>query len=143
PSVGAPGGRALPKPVLAVSEIARLGRCQLLWLRNDPEIRLRRLPALWITLLRLLVRHWACDDDVLARQPVYWRSHLVLRSELERVDHSQHFVEVAAGGHRIDKDELDLLIWTDDVNVAHSSVIGGLTRFGVACGIGWKHPVQF
>ena len=51
-------------------------------LRDDSKIRLGRLPALRITLLRLLVRDGTCNDDVFSRQPVDWRSHLVLGGQL-------------------------------------------------------------
>src|SRR5215217_5217969 len=34
----------------------------------------------------------------------------VLRRQLQRVDHSQYLVEVAAGRHRVDEDELHLLV---------------------------------
>src|SRR5258705_6723361 len=38
---------------------------------------------------------------------------LLVRGQLQRVDHSQHLVEVAPGGHRVDQDELDLLVRAD------------------------------
>ena len=56
---------------------------RLLRLRNDPKIRLWRFPALWITPLRLLVGDRARDDHVLSWLPVDWRSHLVLRGQLQ------------------------------------------------------------
>ena len=45
--------------------------------------------------------------------------------------------------HWIDKYQLDLLIWSDDVNITHSRVIGGFARFGVSLSIGRQHPVEF
>src|SRR5262245_54546432 len=67
-------------------------------LRYDADIGLGRLPALRVLLLGVLVRHRAGDDHVLAVLPVHRRRHLVLGGELQRVDHPEHLVEVAAGG---------------------------------------------
>src|SRR5437899_5653508 len=114
---------------------------KLLRLRDDPNVRLRRLPALRITPLRLLVGDRTGDNHFFAWFPVNWGSHLVLRGQLQRVNHSQHLIKVAAACHRRGKHELDFLIWPDDVNVAHGGVIARLARFGIACGIGWEHPV--
>src|ERR1044071_536732 len=55
---------------------------QLLRLRDDSKIWLRCLPAVWISLLRLIIRDRAGDYDVVSWQPVNRRSHLVLRREL-------------------------------------------------------------
>src|SRR5262245_52915150 len=41
---------------------------QLLWLRDDSKIRLRRFPALGVPFLRFFVRHGARHDNVLSRQ---------------------------------------------------------------------------
>src|SRR5467141_3481458 len=70
-------------------------------LRYDAQIRLRRFPALGILFLGVVVAHRASDDYVLAMLPVHWRCHLVFGRELQRVNHAQHLVEVATGGHRI------------------------------------------
>src|SRR4030095_4340037 len=109
-------------------------RC-LLRLRYDPHIWLWRLPALRITPLRLLVGYRTRNDHVLARLPVDWRSHLMLGSQLQRVDYPQHFVEVTARRHRIDKNQLDLLVRADDVNIAHGCIIGWVSRPGNALGV--------
>src|SRR6266481_7736492 len=93
-------------------------------LRHDANIGLRRLPALRILLLGLVVADRTRDDHVLAVLPIHRRRHLVLGGELQRVDDAQHLVEVAAGGHRINEDELDLLVRADDEHVAHSLVVG-------------------
>ena len=50
---------------------------------------------------------------------------LCLRRQLERVDHAQHLVEVAAGRHRINEDQLDRLVRRDHENVADRLVVGG------------------
>ena len=39
-------------------------------------------------------------------------------------DHAQHFIEIAPGGHRIDQNELDLLVRADDEHVAHRLIVG-------------------
>ena len=79
-----------------------------LW--HDSDVGLRRLPALRILLLGVLIGHRAGDDHVLAMLPVHRSRDLVLGGELERVDHAQHLVEIAASGHRINEDQLDLLV---------------------------------
>ena len=48
---------------------------------------------------------------------------LVLRGQLERVDHAQDLVEVPAGRHRVDEDELDLLVRADHEDVADGLVV--------------------
>ena len=75
-------------------------------------------------LLRLVVGDRAGDDHVLALLPVHRRRHLVLRGQLQRVDHAQHLVEVAARRHRVDEDQLDLLVRADDEDVADRLVVG-------------------
>src|SRR4029077_6325764 len=115
----------------------------LLRLRDDSKIWLRRFPALRITPFRFLVGYRAGDDNVLGREPVYRRSHLVLRSQLQRVDHPQDLIEIPASCHWIDKDQLDLLVWSDDVNITHSPVIGRFARFGISLSIGRQHPIEF
>src|SRR5438552_8600587 len=94
-----------------------------LW--HDADIGLRRLPALWPQLLGVVVAHRACDDHVIAVLPVHRRRHLVLGRELQRVDDAQHLVEVAAGGHRVDQDQLALLVRPDHEHVVHGLVVGG------------------
>ena len=48
----------------------------------------------------------------------------MLGAELQRVDDAQHLVEVAADRHRIDQDQLDLLVRADDEDVADGLVVG-------------------
>ena len=48
----------------------------------------------------------------------------MLGGELQRVDDADHLVEVAAGGHRVDKDHLDLLVRSDHEHVSHRLVVG-------------------
>ena len=67
----------------------------------------------------------------------------MLRSQLQGVDHSQHFIEISARRHGINKDQLDLLVWSDDVNIPHRRVVGRLPRFGIALSISREHPIQF
>ena len=88
-------------------------------LRHDAQVRLGRVPAARVFLARVLVGHGAGDDDVLALPPVGRRRDLVLGRELQRIDDPQHLVEVAAGRHGIDHDQLDELVRPDDEDVAH------------------------
>jgi len=108
----------------------------LLRLRDDADIGLRRLPTLRITPLRFIVRDRTGDDHIFAWFPVDRRSDLVLRGQLQRVDHPQHFIEVPACCHRIDKEQLDLFVRADDVNVAYGCIIGRRAFFRVARDIG-------
>src|SRR5580693_5664886 len=85
-------------------------------LRDDSNIRLGRLPASGILLLRFFVRNIAADDDVVARLPVHWRRNFVLGRELNGIDDAQDLVEVAAGAHGIAELQLDLLVGTDHEN---------------------------
>src|SRR5262245_27430727 len=111
-------------------------------LRYDADIGLGRLPALRVLLLGVVVRHRAGDDYVLAVLPVYRRRHLVLGGKLQRVDHAQHLIKVAAGGHRIDQDELDLLVRADDEHVAYGLIVGGRAFRRIAGDGGREHAVE-
>src|SRR5215204_2402828 len=65
----------------------------------------------------------------------------MLCSHLQRVDYSQHLVKVAARGHRIDEDQLDLLVRPDDKHVPYSLVIGRGASLGSSLGAGWEHTL--
>src|ERR1700676_4515670 len=84
----------------------------------EPYVRAGLLPAIRVGLFGLVVGHRARDDDLLAPIPVDRRGDLVLRRELERIDHPQHLVEVAPCRHRINEDQLDLLVRPDHEHVA-------------------------
>src|ERR1700722_6887340 len=73
--------------------LALLLRC-----RHHTDVGLRRLPALRIELLRLVVGDGAGEDDVFALLPIGRRRHPVLGVELQRIDHAQHLVEIAPRG---------------------------------------------
>src|SRR5688572_12964583 len=87
------------KPVTATTSATRerkRGRRPLIWasfcyesagLWNDSDIRLRRLPAVWVRLLRFVVGDRAGDDHVVALLPVHRCRDLVLGGQLQRVDH--------------------------------------------------------
>src|SRR6185369_3902352 len=87
-------------------------------LGDDPDVRPGLLPRSE-EVPGLVVRDGARDDHVVALPPVDRRRDLVLRSQLQRVDDAEHLVEVAAGGHRVDEDQLDLLVGADDEHVAN------------------------
>src|SRR4051812_25165711 len=84
----------------------------LLRLRHDSDVRPRLLPFAE-DFLRLVVRHRPRDDHIAALLPLRRGRDAVLRRQLERVDHAQHLVEVAARRHRVDEDQLDLLVRAD------------------------------
>src|SRR5215204_6589939 len=92
-------------------------------LRHDPQVWPRRLPTLGVNALRLIIRDRAGDDHVLAVLPVHGRRNPVLGGELQGVDHPDDLVEVAARRHRINQDELDLLVGPDDEDVADGLVV--------------------
>jgi hypothetical protein len=62
--------------------------------------------------------------------------------ELQGVDHPQDLVEVAAGRHRVDEDELHLLVGADDEHVADGLVVGGRPVGRVTGDVGAEHPVE-
>src|SRR5450631_60554 len=129
------GDRAAPRDVR--EELP--GR--LLRLCRDAQVGLRRAIARE-DLLGLVVRDGPGDDHVLPQLPVHRRRHAVLRRQLEGVDHPQYLVEVATGRHRVDEDQLHLLVGTDHEHVAHRLVVRGRARCGVARGAGGEHPVE-
>src|SRR5271166_6974721 len=83
-------------------------------LRHDAQIRSRGLPAVGILLPGFFVGHRAGNDHVVALFPIHRRCDFVLRGELKRIEHAQNLVEVAASGHGIDEDQLDLFIGPHD-----------------------------
>src|SRR5262249_36759000 len=95
-----------PRRTLAYPQ-SRLRSARLL---GDADIGLGRAPAGWEKRLCVVVADRARNDDVLALLPVYRRRDLVLGGELQRIDHAQDLVEVAARGHGISEQELDLLV---------------------------------
>src|SRR5205085_250057 len=114
-------------------------RSSLLRLRHHPDVRLRLLPVAE-DLPRLVVRDRAGDDHVLALLPVHGRRDAVLGSQLQRVDHAQHLVEVAAGRHRVDENQLDLLVGPDHEDVTDRLVVGRRARSGIARHARGQHP---
>jgi len=110
-------------------------------LPDDTDVRLGRLPALGIPLPRLLIGDRSGDDHVLSLPPVRRRRDLVPGGQLQGVDHAQHLVEIAAGGHRIDQDQLDLLVRADHEHVSHRLVVRGGPGCRIARCAGWEHAV--
>ena len=66
----------------------------------------------------------------------------MLRRELDRVDHSQDLVEIAARGHRVAQHQLDLLVGADDEDRAHGLVGRGRAALGGAGLLGRQHIVE-
>ncbi len=63
--------------------------------------------------------------------------------QLDGIQHSQHFVEIAAGAHRIDQHQLNLLVRADDEHGAHGGVVGGSAAFAGIARVARQHVVQF
>src|SRR5450830_102587 len=87
----------------------------LVRLRCNAQIRTWRGVTLWILLLDdFFILDRQRDDDVVAVFPVTWCCDGVAVCQLQRIQHAQHFVEVAAGAHRVSDDEAHLLLRIDD-----------------------------
>src|SRR5262245_3871519 len=97
-----------PKAAYAIR--ATMTATPSLWMRHDADVGLRRLPALRIDRLRLVIADRARDDHVLALLPVGGRRDAVLCGELHGIDRAQDLREVAARGHWISERQLDLLV---------------------------------
>src|SRR5215475_2251409 len=120
-----PGGIQFRSPGRQLARAAKAGAGArwLLWLRHYADVRLGSRPAVRVGLPGFVVRDRTRDDDVLALLPIHRSRHLVLRRELQRVDDAQDLVEVAAGSHRVDENELDLLVRANHEHVPDGLVI--------------------
>src|SRR6266542_2084371 len=113
------------------------------WLRDDSDVRPRRLPAVRVRLLRLFVRHRSRNDDIVAVLPLGRRRNLVFRRQLQRVDDTKHLVEVAPGRHRVDEDQFDLLVGPDHKDIADRLIVRRGAPLARGFEVGREHPVQF
>ena len=104
-------GLRSPSPPIRLRVGERFGYTA--WARSTPAVRL----------LGLFVGHRARNDHIVALLPIHRRGDLVLRGQLQRVDHAQDLVEIAARRHRIDDEQFDLLVGADDEDVAHGLVV--------------------
>ena len=66
----------------------------------------------------------------------------MLGRQLQRVDHAEDLVEVAPGRHRVDEDQLDLLVRAYDEDVPHGLVVSCGAVLRLASDLGGKHPVE-
>ena len=89
--------------------------------------------------LCLVVRHRWHDDHVLAMLPIHRCCHLMVGGELAAVEQAQHFVEVAAGAHRIGEHGLDALVWADHEYRAHRGVVYRRAAFRAIAGVIREH----
>src|SRR5476649_1124381 len=91
-----------------------------IWLGCDAQVRSCRGKTLGILLLQhVRILHGQRNDDVVAVFPVAWRGHGVAVGQLQGVDYAQHFVEVAAGAHRIGQAQAHFFVRIDDEQRAH------------------------
>src|ERR1022692_1098961 len=111
-------------------------------LRHDAQIRLGRLPASRILLLRFVVRYRGQDDDLIALFPVHGCGNFVFGRELHRINDSKDFVEVAASAHGVTKLEFDLLVRTNDEHGAHRCIVRCGTAFGSVPALRWQHAIE-
>ena len=98
-----------------------------LWLGNDPQVRLGGLPAVGNFSFASSSETAGTMMHVVALLPVHRRRDLVFRGELHRIDDAQDLVEVPAGAHRIDEDQLDLLVRAD-TNTLRTVILSAAVR---------------
>src|SRR5690349_9006318 len=84
-----------PPPMMA-TRIRSIGR-----LSHVTQVRIHAPDPLREALLRIRIAHGGDHDHILALLPIGRCGHLVLRSELQAVDHAQHLLEVAARARRV------------------------------------------
>src|SRR5438309_1917384 len=130
PSYAFCGGPHFSQPAREKRGIRAGGTPALLWLRDDAQVRLGRLPAIGILLLRFFVRHRGQNDDFAALLPICRGGYFVLSRELNRIEDAQYLVEISAGAHGIAELKFDLLVRTNNEYRAHS----GIVRRGAALG---------
>ena len=109
---------------------------------DSAQIRLVRLEALRVALLRVLVGDRGRDDHLFAGHPVGRRRDRLLRAELDRVEHAQDLVEVAPGAHRVGHRHLDALVGADDEDRAHRLVGHRGAALVAARLLGRQHVVE-
>ena len=68
---------------------------------------------------------------------------IVLRRELQRIEHSQDFVEVASAAHRIDQHQFDFLIRADDEDGANRRIVSRCASLAAFTGFSRQHVVKF
>ena len=88
--------------------LASCPKLSRLWLRGPAQVRLHR-PIAGKYLVGFFIGDGSGDDDVIALFPVRRGRHAMLRGELDRIQHSNDLVEVAAGGHGIGQSKFDAL----------------------------------
>jgi hypothetical protein len=62
--------------------------------------------------------------------------------QLNRVEHAQDLVEIAAGAHGVAEGELDLLIGTNDEDGADGGVVGRCAAFAGFARLGREHVIE-
>lgn len=94
-------------------------------------------------LLGIFIRDRRRDDHILALIPIGRRCDLMLRSELQRIDGTQDFMEVPTSRHRIGKCQLNLLVRPDDVHRANRRIVGWRAARGRVSSFGRQHVIEF
>src|SRR5258707_2111632 len=96
--------RKLRRSVLSIvrvsyqaSEVASELLGHLLRLRHHPQIGQDGVPTRGIFLSGVIIRDRWNNDHVPTLRPVCWRRNLMLCGELHRIEHAEHFIEVAPG----------------------------------------------
>ena len=67
-------------------------------------------------LIGILIGEWKVDNDILAVLPVGRSGHLLVDSELKRVDRTDDFIKVASGAGRVRHHECNSLVGLEDEN---------------------------
>ena len=66
----------------------------------------------------------------------------MLGRELNRIEHTQHFVEIAPGAHRVAEHQLDLLVGADYKHCSHSCVGSCGSPVASIPGVGRQHVIE-
>src|SRR5579883_87922 len=113
-----------------------------LGLRGQAQIRFERPESLWEALLCVFVADRCDDDHVLARFPIHRCCDWMLCGNLQRVEKTQHFVEIAPARHWISQHSFDLFVWPDDEDGADGRIVGRRAAFGAFARVGREHVVK-
>ena len=116
----------VPRPLHGARSLDR-GKCRRLRLRlrHDADVGLRRLPAVRIV---FLASSSETEPAMMTSSPCFQFTGvatLCLAVSCSESITRRTSSKLRPGGHRIDEDQLDLLVRADDEDVAHRLVVGG------------------
>src|SRR5262249_53383730 len=144
-SLAAPSRYRIEKgaDVIARALAVQISRTLALRLRNDTNVRTWSFKTLRPDFLGLIVADRSGNNHVLTLLPVRGRRDAMLGGHLQRINNAQNLVEVTPGRHRIDEDQFDFLVRSDDENVAHRLIVCGGAALGGSRSRRPPHAVSF